>query len=119
LREEQLRTQLRSQEDSVANEVRSAVRGVSATYKQLEVADRGRSFAEERLRSFIRRNEVGLATTRDVLDVENELAAAKNRQIAARAAYDAALTQYRRVTGRLLEDEKITLNEQKIDLPAY
>ena len=110
---DQSKTQVQSLEANVANEVKTAIRGVEATYKQIEVTDRGSAFAEERLRSFIKRNEVGLATTRDVLDVENDLAAARNGQIQALAGYNDAITQLLRATGELLESEGIRVTEQE------
>jgi outer membrane protein TolC len=115
LKTEQLSLQLRSLEDTSANDVRSAIRGVEAGFKQIEVADRGRAFAEERLKSFIRKNEVGLATTKDVLDVENDLAVAKSNQIKSVVGYANALTQYWQVTGELLDREGIRVVEGDAD----
>ena len=79
------------------------------------MADRGRAYAEERLKAFIRRNEVGLATTRGVLDVENELATAKNNQIIALVNYDNAITQLLLATGEILEKEGIRVVEEDAD----
>jgi outer membrane protein TolC len=112
---EQTRTQLQSLESSIANEVRSAVRSLQSSYKQLEVTDRGRAFAEERLNAFIKKNKVGLATTKDVLDVENDLVAAKNNQIKALADYNNAITQFWRSTGEILDKEGIKLTEKEGD----
>lgn len=110
LKVEQKGLEIRNQEELIANEVRSAVRAVEANFKQLDVADRGRAFAEERLRAWARKAEVGLATTKDVLDVENDLAAAKNNQIKAQVAYVNAITLLWKVTGQILEKEQIRLN---------
>lgn len=107
--------QIRSQEQNAINEVESYVRAVRSAYKQIEVADRGRAFAEERLRSFMRRNAVGLATTRDVLDVENDLATAKNTQIVAAVAHDNAITRLLQATGELLEKEGVRILEGDAD----
>ncbi|MEI6206222.1 MAG: TolC family protein [Desulfuromonadales bacterium] len=115
LKAEQIALQIRSLEEGAANEVRAAVRGITAGYKQIDVTDRGRAFAEERLRSFIRKNEVGLATTKDVLDVENDLATAKSNQIKAVVDYVNALTRYWQVTGDLLEREGIRVVEGDAD----
>ena len=115
LKAEQSALQLRSIEESTANEVTTAIRGVTAGFKQMEVADRGRVFAEERLRAFTRKNEVGLATTKDVLDVENDLAAAKSNQIKAVVAYANALTTLWKATGELLEREGIRFVEDDAD----
>ena len=115
LKTEQTALQIRSLEDSAANEVRAAVRSVTTGYKQIEVTDRGRAFAEERLRAFVKKNEVGLATTKDVLDVENDLATAKSNQILALVNYDNAITNLWKVTGELLEREGIRFVEADAD----
>ncbi len=115
LKTEQTALQIRSLEEGAAKDVKAAIRGVNTGYKQIEVADRGRSYAEERLKAFIRKNEVGLATTKDVLDVENDLAAAKNNQIAALVAYNNAITQLWQVSGELLEREGIHVVENDMD----
>ncbi len=115
LKTEQTSLQLRSLEENSAKEVKAAIRGIAAGYKQIEVADRGAKYAEERLRAFMRKNEVGLATTKDVLDVENDLAAAKNNQINAVVGYANALTFYWQVTGELLEKQGIRVVEGDAD----
>jgi len=101
--------QLRNQEDLIANEVRSAVRSIEANYKQIDVADRGRAFAEERLRAWVRKVEVGLATNKDLLDVEKDLSTAKHNQIKAHVSYVNSITQLWKATGVILAKEKISL----------
>jgi outer membrane protein TolC len=115
LKTEQTSLQLRSLEETSTKEVKAAIRGIVTGYKQIEVADRGAKYAEERLRAFMRKNEVGLATTKDVLDVENDLATAKNNQINAVVGYANALTLYWKVTGELLEKEGIRVVEGDAD----
>jgi len=115
LKTEQTSLLLRSLEENSAKEVRAAIRNVTAGYKQIEVTDRGTVFAEERLRAFIRKNEVGLATTKDVLDVENDLAVSKSNQIKAVVGYANALTVYWQATGELLEREGIRVVERDAD----
>ena len=115
LKTEQASLQLRSLEENSTKEVRTAIRGIAAGYKQIEVTDRGTAFAEERLRSFMRKNEVGLATTKDVLDVENDLAVSRSNQINAVVVYANALTAYWQATGELLEREGIRVVEGDAD----
>ena len=115
LKTEQISLQIRSLEESSVKEVKAAVRGIAVGFKQIDVADRGVKFAEERLRAFIRKNEVGLATTKDVLDVENDLAIAKSNQIKAVVGYANALTTYWQVTGELLENAGIRVVEGDAD----
>ena len=115
LKAEQVALQVRSLEEGVSNEVTAAVRGVVTSFKQIEVADRGRAFAEERLRAFMRKSEVGLATTKDVLDVENDLAATKSSQIKAVVGYANALTRFWQSTGELLERSGVRFVEGDAD----
>jgi len=112
---EQTQTQLQSMESSITNEVKTAIRGLQSSYKQLEVTDRGRAFAEARLDAFIKKNKVGLATTKDVLDVENDLVTAKGNQIKALADYNNAITQLWRSTGEILDKEEIKITEKQGD----
>lgn len=109
LKVDQAILQMRNQEELIVNDVRSAVRAIDANYKQLDVADRGRAFAEERLKAWVRKAEVGLATTKDVLDVENDLSTAKNNQIKSLVAYANAITQLWKSTAQILEKEQVRL----------
>jgi outer membrane protein TolC len=115
LKREQTRLQVKSLQETAANEVRAAVRGLGASFKQIEVADRGVAFADKRLYAFIRKNEAGLATTKEVLDVETELAAAKSNRIAALVSYADSLTRLWQVTGELLERQGIYVEESDAD----
>lgn len=115
LKTEQVALQIRNLEENATREVKAAIRAVNVGYKQIDVANRGRAYAEERLKAFIRKNEVGLATTKDVLDVENDLALAKNNQIAAQVNYINAITLYWQATGELLDQEGIRVVEGDAD----
>jgi outer membrane protein TolC len=112
---EQARVQIKNLEETIRNEVKIAIRGIRANYLQLDVADRGLAYAEERLRSYIKKNEVGLATTKEVVDVQNDLVAAKTNQIRAQADYTISVALLWKVTGELLEREGITLNGKEAD----
>ncbi|RII27845.1 MAG: TolC family protein [Geobacter sp.] len=112
LKVSQGKVQLRGQQEAVANEVRAAIRALTSSYKQIEVTDRARSYAEENLRAYIRRNEVGLATIKDVLDVENALAAARSNHNRALVDYSIAMNQYWKATGELLDREGIVVSEK-------
>ena len=115
LKTEQTAVQIRSLEESAANDVKSAIRGINSNYKQIAVSERGRAYAEERLKAYLRRKDVGLATNKDVLDVENDLIAAKNNQITAAVNYDNAITHLWQVTGELLERQGIRVVEGDAD----
>nr|NJM02827.1 TolC family protein [Desulfobacula sp.] len=115
LKSEQIRLKIRSLEENISNEVRAALREIYSGFKQIEVADRGVEFADQRLHSFIRKHEVGLATTKEVLDVETDLADAKNNQIAALVSYADALTRLWLVTGELTDRQGIFVDETEAD----
>jgi outer membrane protein len=93
--------------DEVRREVRAALRLIESSGKMIEAARSGRQLAEEKLRILLKRKEVGLATTRDVLEGEDDLAAARFDESAALANYNKAITEYLRVSGLLLEAENI------------
>jgi len=95
--------------EEISKEVRGAIRLLEVSRKIIEAASRGRDLSEEKLRTLLKRKEVGLATTRDVLEGEEDLALARTDQITALADYNKAATQYLRVTGELLEHEGIRL----------
>ncbi|MEJ2202382.1 MAG: TolC family protein [Desulfuromonadaceae bacterium] len=95
--------------EDIRNEIRAAVRLIEVNRKKIDVANRGRELAEEKLRNLLKRKEVGLATTRDVLEGEDDLARARTDQIASLADYNQSITEYLRVSGLLLENEGIRL----------
>lgn len=115
LKAEQTALQIRSLEESAANDVRAAIRAITSSYKQIDVTGRGKAFAEDRLRSFILKNEVGLSTTKDVLDAESDLMNAKNNQIQALVDYNNAITRLWTVTGEIIEWAGILVVEDDAD----
>jgi outer membrane protein len=106
------RLQLQSLEDAVRNEVKRALRAVRTSFLQLDVAGRGQAYAAERLRAYLRKNEVGLATIKEVFDVQNDFVAAQANQLRAQAEYAIVLGQFWRTTGELLDREGVQLQEQ-------
>lgn len=115
LKTEQTRTQIEGLRSSAATEVRSAIRAVQSGWKQLDVADRGRAYADERLKAYLKKSEVGLATTKDLLDVENDLSLARTNQIKAQVGYTTAISELWRTTGELLEREGIIVDASLSD----
>jgi len=95
----------------VRNEVRSAIRNIDVNRKKTEVAKRGHDLSREKLHILLKSREVGLSTTRDVLDGEEDLASARTEQITAVSDYFKSITDYLRVTGTLLENENIIFRD--------
>jgi outer membrane protein TolC len=110
---DQNKTQVKSLEESISRDVRIAVRAVSSGYLQLDVTARGRAYAEEVLQAYIKKQKVGLATTKDVLDELNNLVTARGNEIQAVTDYNNAIVNLWKTTGELLEKEGITLGEKE------
>jgi outer membrane protein TolC len=109
----QNKTQLKSLEETISRDVRIAVRAVRSGYLQLDVTARGRAYAEEVLQAYIKKQKVGLATTKDVLDELNNLVTAQGNEIQAVTDYNNAIVNLWKATGELLEREGITLGEKE------
>lgn len=92
-------------------EVRSAIRQLEVGRLRLEVTEQGVTFAAEKLKNLLKRREVGLSTTRDVLQGEDDLAKARTDRADAEVSWARALTDYLRASGRLLDHEGIRLVE--------
>lgn len=88
----------------IRNEIRAAIRLLEVSRKKIDVTASGLSFAEEKLRILLKRQEVGLATTRQVLEGEEDLAAAQTDWTTALADYNKAITNYYKVSGTLLDE---------------
>lgn len=94
-------------QEEIRTEIRAAIRLLEVNNKKIEVATSGQVFAEEKLRILLKRQEVGLATIRDVLEGEEDLAQARTDQVAALADYNKAITRYLQVSGQLLEADGV------------
>lgn len=97
--------------EEVRTEIRSAIRLLEVSRKKIEVTSKGRALAEEKLRTLLKRKEVGLATTRQVLEGEEDLALARTDHTAALTDYNNAVTDYLRVSGQLLQAEGVRFVE--------
>ena len=93
--------------EEIRNDIRAAVRQVEVNDKKIDVATSGLTFAEEKLRILLKRQEVGLATVRQVLEGEEDLAQARTDRVASLADFHKAVTRYLQVTGQLLEAEGV------------
>ncbi len=94
-------------QEEIRSEIRAAIRLLEVNDKKIEVATSGQAFAEEKLRILLKRQEVGLATIRQVLEGEADQAQARTDQVAALADYNKATTRYLQVSGQLLEKEGV------------
>ncbi len=106
---EQASTQEQELELSIATEVRTAVRAVEAAAKAIESAKASRRLAEKNLEAEQRKYENGLSTSFQVLQIQDDLTAARSRVVSAVSGYRRALAAYRRALGTLLEESHVTV----------
>lgn len=92
----------------VEAEVRVAVRGLETTRQQIESARATVTLAQRNLDAERRKYENGLSTSFQILEVEEDLTAARSRQVDAVTAYRRALVEYHRALGGLLAYEGVT-----------
>jgi outer membrane protein TolC len=88
----------------IRQEILAAIRALDVNREMIDVTASNVEFAKEKLRILLKRQEVGLATTRDVIEGEDDLDEARTGWITALADYNKAITRYYQVTGLLLEE---------------
>ena len=115
LRARQAEARIRDLEESIGLDVRSAIRDMETKFREIEVAKKGVVLGEARLASFLKRGKLGLATTKNILEVEADYVAARDALTAARADYQGAVTRFYRNTGELLEHHGIRISDKEIE----
>ncbi|MGE5233480.1 MAG: TolC family protein [Acidobacteriota bacterium] len=95
----------------VITDVRTAVRTVETAGKQIESAKISRTLAEKNLDAERKRYENGMSTSFQVLQIQNDLIAAKGREVTAITGYRKALVDYERATGTLLQQLHVEITE--------
>ena len=106
---EQARLGLQQQQETVTLEVKTAVTNLQSDLKSIEATRVARELAAENLRNQKARYDVGLATTKDLLDYLDRLTQAKAAETAALTTYATDLAELRRTEGTLLEARNIVL----------
>ena len=94
---------LRQLEENVTLEIKNAIDNVHAHLKGIDATRIARELAEENVRNQQARYDVGLATTKDLIDFQERLTRAEQAAIAALTAYNTDLAELRRVDGTLLD----------------
>lgn len=97
----QARLALDQQELAILAEVREAVRDVRYRTEALLAAEKSATLAERQLEAEQVRMDIGLSTTFQVLQFQEDLAAARSTEVLARAAYAKALVNLIYVEGQL------------------
>ncbi len=96
---------------SIIVEVKKAVRDIDTSLKVLEVARKAVELAEESLKAERKKLEVGVLTSHDVLQFEEELTDARRREIVAKTGYRKSLVGLAAATGAILKENNIVVDE--------
>jgi outer membrane protein len=97
--------------DDIALEVRSAIREIENSLRAIEAARVSIELAEEVVNNEQERLNVGIGTTREVLEAQRDLIDAGTREITAIASYNIALAELERAKGTLLQKNSIEIGQ--------
>ncbi len=95
----------------ISLEVDKAAGDVTSALKRVAASRLARELAEENLRNQQKRFEVGMATTTDILDFQEDLTKARAAEVKAAIDYNVSLADLERAKGTLLERYSIVLEE--------
>jgi outer membrane protein TolC len=93
----------------ISLEVSTAVNDVVANIKRIQASRVARELAEENLRNQQKRLEVGIATTKDVLDFQDDLTQARGVELQAATDYNISLAELARSQGTLLDEYSVVI----------
>ena len=96
-------------QEQVTLEITTAVSNLQSDLKSIEATRVARELAEENVRDQKARYDVGLATTKDLLDYADRLTRAQFAEVEALTRYNSDLAEMRRVDGTLLSARNILL----------
>jgi len=105
--------QRKTLEQSIEVEVRNAVQAVETTRLRVETARASREAAEKQSESEQRRFQAGLSTTYFVLERQNNLSAARGRELKAMTDYSKAVTELQRVMGTTLTSANVDVSSSQ------
>lgn len=100
-------------------EVRDTTAAVVDSKKAIETSRVARELAEENLRNQQKRHEVGIATTKDLLDFQTRLTEARSTEIQARVRHAIAVAAWRRAQGALLEHYQVVVQHPSRGTPWF
>lgn len=107
---ERARLNFQQIQQQVTLEVKSAISNLETDLKSIEATRIARELAEENVRNQQARYDVGLATTKDLLDFQDQETQARAAEISALVRYNTDLAEFRRVQGTLLRARNVVLD---------
>jgi outer membrane protein TolC len=107
---EQGRARLAQLKQQVLTDVRTAVRQVQTTAKQIDSAKISRELEEKNLDAERKRYENGMSSSFQVLQIQDDLTQARSREVSAITAYRRALAGYYYAIGRLIHHQGVEID---------
>ena len=108
---ERVQTLLDDQRSLITTEVRRAARAVETAAKQIDAARTSVRFQEQNLDAEKKRYENGMSTSFQITQIQDDLTQARSREVQATINYRTALAEYYRATGRLPEQQGVTIDD--------
>ncbi len=105
---QQIELRLADIEKNIALEVREAIRQVETDFKRIKTTRASRRLAEKKLEAEQAKFEVGISTTKDVLDFQVDLAIARSRESRALIDYNKSLVTLYQSLGTTLEESGVS-----------
>ncbi len=102
----------RSLENSIAIEVKEVVRNIEMSLRRLDATKASRILSKERLNAIQKKFENGMATSFEVSEYQQALAAAESEEINALIEYNIALLSLEKARGSLLQSKGIVLESE-------
>ena len=113
------RLSLERLEEDVTREITESVNNLEAFLKAIEARRIARELAEENVRNQQARYDVGLATTKDLIDFQDRLTQAERAEVDALTGYNIELARFRFAQGTLLRDRSIVLERTEPEPPPW
>jgi len=116
---EQSRLALQKLEEGVTLEIKQAVSNLETDLRSIDATRLARELAEENLRNQQARYDVGLVTTKDLLDFQDKLTQARAAEVQALTTYNSDLAEMRRVEGSLLSARNVVVERASPETPPW
>jgi len=102
--------QLQLQQEQVTLDIKRSVTTLQSDVRSIEATRIARELSDENLRNQQARYDVGLATTKDILDFQDQLTQARFAEVNALTRYATDLAELHRAEGTLLERRRIVVD---------
>lgn len=107
----EMQTSLQRQKNVIEQDVRNAEIAVTQAKAQIAAAIKARDYAQQALDAEIKKLHLGVSTTLNVIQLQQQFVLAEGNLAKARQAYAAALVQFRQATGTTLDAHNIVLSD--------